>query len=160
MFVRYTKSMKSSKGVTLVEVLVSLSMLGIILVIISSIITLFFGSSGTVLNTTRATYLAEEGVELARFIRDDDWNEISSLTTDTAYYFEATPVSIGVTTTPQSIDEFTRSFTVSDLERDGNGDFVVSGGTSDPGGRVLTVTVTWGTESVELQSLITNIHNI
>lgn len=154
-------NMSNCRGITVVEALVGISILGVILVAISLTQTQFFAASGTVLNTVQATYLAEEGQELIRYLRDEDWNQLTALTNGTDYYFEVTGSDIDATTTPEVINGvFTRKFTLSALERDANDDFVESGGVSDTGGRVVTVTVSWGTESVSLSALVTNLHNI
>lgn len=153
--------MSNCRGITIVEALVGISILGIILVAISLTQTQFFAASGTVLNTTQATYLAEEGQEFVRYLRDEDWNQLSGLTNGTDYYFDVTSGDIDITATPEVINGvFTRHFTLSELKRDANDDFVESGGSSDTGGRVVTVTVSWGTESVSLSALVTNLHNI
>ena len=153
--------MNKCRGITVVEALVGISILGFVLVFVSMTQTVFFAASGKVLNTTKAMYLAEEGQELIRYVRDEDWDEIAALTVGTDYYFDVTSGDIATTTSPEVIDTiFTRKFVLNNLNRDANDDFVESGGSSDTGGRVVTVTVSWGTESTSLTALVTNIHDI
>lgn len=153
--------MKQSRGITIVEALVGLSILAVVLVFIVQTQTIFFASSGRALDVTQATYLAEEGQEFVRYLRDEDWAQLSGLANDTDHYFDVDAANISITTTPEVVnDTFTRSFSLSSLERDVNDDFVESGGTSDGGGRVVTVTISWEGESISLTSLVTNIHSI
>ena len=148
------------RGITIVESLIGLSILAFIIVFILLSVTLFQSSANLALSNTKATYLAEEGEEFARFIRDNNWATMSGLTSGTTYYFAPTASSIGVTTTPEVIGgTYTRSFTVQDTQRNGSGDFVESGGTANTGGKVVTVSVTWGAESVQFKSILVNINN-
>jgi competence protein ComGC len=145
------------QGITIVEVMVGLMILSMVLVFVVYTLNLFFTSSRFVLEDTKATYLAEEGLEFARFMRDNSWTSLSSLTTGTTYYFSVSGSSISATTTPEIISgAFTRSLTVSDLRRSASGDVVSSGGSVDTNGRVVTVTVTWDGESRQLQSILSD----
>ena len=124
------------QGITIVESLVGLSILAFIIVFILLSVTLFQSSANLALSNTKATYLAEEGEEFARFIRDNNWTTFSGLINGTTYYFAPSASSVGVTTTPEIIGgTYTRSFTVQDTQRNGFGDFVESGGTANTGGR-------------------------
>ena len=61
---------------------------------------------------TKALYLAEEGIEMLRYLRDDDWNYLeSSLNRDTIYYFDPSASDINVTGSPEIIDsDYYREF--------------------------------------------------
>lgn len=153
--------MKQNQGVTLVEALVGVAIVGIILVFVTYAQNQYFSASKTALQTTKATYLAEEGQEFLRYLRDEDWNQLESLTTGTTYYFDVGSGTIAVTAVPEVIDgTYARSFTLAPLSRDGSGDFVTSGGTDDPQSRVATVRVIGGAASTSLVAIVANVHNI
>ena len=152
---------KKYRGIALTEVILGAAVAGIILVGISHTLTLFLKASNGTLEQTKALYLAEEGHELLRYIRDENWNTLDGLTTGTTYYLTVSTTTIGTTTTPEVIDtDYTRSFVLNNLNRDSNDDFVESGGSSDPDSRIVTVTVSWGSKSVTLDSILTNIFDI
>ena len=146
-------------GITIIESLVGLSILSFIIVFIFYTMNLYFTASAMLLRDTKATYLAEEGQEFARFMRDSNWTTFSGLSTTTTYYFAVTSSSISATTTPQVIDSlYTRSFTLQFTKRNGSNDLVESGGSNDSSGRVATVNVVWGAESVQLKSVLENLN--
>lgn len=151
----------TSKGVSVIEVLVGVAILGVALVFISHTIALFASSELRVLEQTQALYLAEEGQEIMRYLRDEDWSNISNLTTGVTYYFDVATTSLATTNTVETINgTYTRSVVVESVRRDGNDDVVASGGTADPGSRVVTVTVSWGSDSVSLESILSNLYNL
>jgi hypothetical protein len=119
----------------------------------------FINSSHEVADETQALYLAEEGQELVRFIRDNDWTNISSLSIGVDYYLDIQTSDITTTATPEVIGRFTRSFSLEDVERDSDDD-IVSSGSVDSGSRYVTVSVEWGTpvRTVSLTSILTNIN--
>ncbi|MEX0931029.1 MAG: type II secretion system protein [Candidatus Paceibacterota bacterium] len=150
-----------NNGIALIEILVGIAIVGFVLVFVSHTITLFLSSSELVLQQSRAVYLAEEGQELVRYLRDEDWNTIADLTEGTTYYVSVSTTTISATTSPEIIDDlFTRSFVVEELLRDGNDDVVDSGGSVDQNGRIVTVDVSWNGESVNFVSIITNLYDL
>lgn len=145
-------------GISAVEVLVGVSILALILVFVTYGLVRLVDTGRLVAERTEALYLAEEGMELIRFVRDGDWDAFDNLTSGTTYYLDIDPTTIAFTSTPESIDEFTRSFEVEPVERNTNDDIVASG-TNDSGSSYVTVTVSWdgGIESVSLTSMLGNI---
>ena len=83
-------------GVSSIEILIGVSIAATILISASFAIVTFINTSHTISEKTQALYLAEEGIELARYIRDNDWVDISGLTTGNTYYFELTTSSIDI----------------------------------------------------------------
>jgi len=151
------------KGISLVEVVIGVAIAGLVIVFVSHTLTLFFASSEETLNRTQALYLAEEGQEILRYVRDEDWDTIGTdLSVGTTYYFYVSDTEIGTTTAPETVGDFARSFVLSNVARDNttDDDIVFSGGTNDAGSRFATTTVSWGSDSVSLFSLLTNIHGI
>lgn len=112
----------------------------------------------------QASYLAEEGVEAMRVIRDTSWSSnISSLTSNTTYYLSWNGTTWVSTTTNKFIDRtFERKVVLSDVNRDNSSkDIVTSGGTTDPNTKKVTVTVSWrngaSTTSKSLSAYLANI---
>ncbi len=149
------------RGIALIEILIGTSILTIVLSFISYTLLLFLDTSDLALEQTRALYLAEEGQEFLRYLRDEDWNTIADLTEGNTYYLSIATTTVSITSTPEVVDgTFTRTVVVDELRRDGDGDFVESGGTVDNGGRVITVTVSWNGKDVTLSSILTNLYDI
>jgi hypothetical protein len=135
---------KYSKGLSLVESIVA-----------SAVVSIFVGamvfSYSTLLRITnsnlesiKATFLIEEGVEAMKFFRDADWQNISSLTTGSNYYLNFNGSSWDIVTQESLIDDlFLRVLVLDDVFRDSNGELVQSGGTLDTGSKRLSVSVSW-----------------
>ena len=150
-----------SLGISSVEVLIGVGIFAMILILSTHALVRFISVGLDIADKTQALYLAEEGIELAHFIRDESWSSISNLSDNTDYYFNITGSDISTSTTPELIDSiFTRRFRVYPVERDANDDIVVSG-TDDPDSKYVTVTVTWGapTSTVSLTGIVANIQN-
>ncbi len=154
-----------TRGVTVVEVLVGVALFSVVLVFVMNALGLLFSNANFVREQTKATLLTMEGQEMVRAIRDGDWDDISALTTGTSYYLDIDPTTLALVTTPAEVIDstYTRTITVTSVYRDGSDDVVASsapGATVDIGSRYVTVTVSWGSESVSLTSILTNIFNI
>lgn len=153
--------LNNKSGIAIVEILIGTSILTIILAFISTTLVLFLDTSNLALEQTRALYLAEEGQEFLRYLRDEDWDTLATLTEGSTYYLTVATSTVTLTGSPEVIDGiYTRSVVVDELRRDGNDDMVSSGGTVDTGARTVTVTVSWGSKDVVLTSVLTNLYNI
>lgn len=153
-----------TKGFTVVEILIGLSLFVIIFLFIFETLTLFFANQNRLLESTQALYLAEAGQEYVRAIRDEDWDTFSSLDTGTTLYLGISTTTIATSTTPEVIDgKFTRSFVLWPAYRNGDDDLVASttaGAAADSESFMLTTAVTWGSgREVRLHSFIGNLHN-
>lgn len=148
------------RGISAVEVLIGVSILAVVFTAISFSIMQFVNTSRDVAERTQALFLAEETFEMVRFIRDEKWSHITDLSDGTTYYLQVSGGDIATSTTPEVIDQYTRSFIIESVERDGNDDIVTSG-TPDNNSKYITATVTWGNpvRSVSLTSIIADINN-
>jgi hypothetical protein len=89
---------------------------------------------------TQAVFHAHEGVDATRSIRDLEWKSLVNGAhglDDTLGYWEFSGVSEVIDTV------YTRTITVSDVERDGSGDIVLGGGTVDPRTKLVRSEVTY-----------------
>ncbi|OIP79663.1 MAG: hypothetical protein AUK21_03385 [Parcubacteria group bacterium CG2_30_48_51] len=94
----------------------------------------------------QAEYLAIELMEQVRFMRDGDWTNLSSLSSNTPYYLG----SGGPPWNPQMGSEtmlsiFSRSFTLSDICRDPitRDISTLAGCIADPDTKKVTATIQW-----------------
>ena len=148
------------KGFMTVEILVAISIITISVITATSVAQKSIYVSSQALHTTEAGFLLEEGAEAVRILRDNGWSNISALSTNANYYptFSASTWILSVT--PNNVDNFTRTVTIANVNRDNTQD-ISSTGTNDPGTKLVTVTVTWKeggvTVSKSLQFYIMNI---
>jgi type II secretory pathway pseudopilin PulG len=149
-----------TRGITAIEILVGVGIAAFILVFSVNAIMLFTNTSRDIAEQTQALYLAEEALEMVRFIRDDQWSKIGNLTDGTTYYLDVSPTVIGTTSVPEVIGVFTRSFVVDSVERNGSDD-IVGSGTEDPDSKYVTATVSWGSpvSTVSLTTILADINN-
>lgn len=150
------------RGVTSLEVVIGVSIAAIVLTFAVHSIMEFVNIGRTAGEKTKAIYLAEDGLELLRFIRDGDWGDISGLSANTTYYLSVSPAAVSVTTVPQTIDGYTRSFRISNVYRNSSDDIVASttsGAVVDAHSRYVTMTVAWDTptSTIALTSMLTEI---
>ncbi len=157
------KISNSTKGATLIEALIATSIIMAFFVALVSVHNTYLSSSFSDLFEVKATYLAEEGIEVVKGLRDASWTgNIASQTNDTPYYLDFVNSAWALTTTLLLIDsKFSRTVTFSAVGRNSSSDIVASGGTSDPNTRKVTVVVSWPlggiTATRSIETYITNI---
>jgi len=137
---------QNQKGALVVEALVATFIVTLILIISASAAAAGLSASRRALDKTQAAYLLEEGAEIVKIIRDEDWAGVSGLLENTDYYASFSGGIWALSTTPSTIDGFTRIFEVEEVVRDANDD-IDSSGTADDGTRLITVTVSWAISS-------------
>lgn len=150
-------------GMTSIEIVIGVSIAGIVLVYSMYAIMEFVNSARDISAKTEALYLAEDGLELVRYIRDNDWANISSLSVNNTHYLQVTTTTVQTTASPEIVDTFSRSFRIQNVYRNpGNEDIIASttgGAVVDTGSKYVTMTVSWGTpvKSVSLTTIIADI---
>ena len=136
-----------SKGIGLVEVIVSVSILTIIMIGLISAFNYYVGTGIRSTEKIQGALLAEETLEALRFLRDSGWSNIGDLTTGTPYHLEFTGVLWKATTTQIIIDgTFEQTFVVDDVYRRDSDDDIIpfSSGdakTLDPDTLLITVSI-------------------
>ena len=151
-----------SRGFGLIEIVVGSAILAVVLLAVSEYYQGSLRISRTTANLTQASFLLEEGVEVAKLFRDDGWANVGTPATGTTYYLSYTGTKWATSTTNVYIDGlFERTLTLSDVYRDASDDITTSGGTLDTGIRKATVAVSWreGT-STTTKSIDTYLANI
>ncbi|CAN5190571.1 hypothetical protein BH11PAT1_BH11PAT1_3350 [soil metagenome] len=155
-------SVKTS-GLTLVEVLISTAIIVGFLTTLMTVHNAYLNSSFSNLQSVKATYLGEEGIESIKGLRDASWTtNIKNLSNGTPYYLSFVSGAWTTTTTPSLIDsKFTRVIVFSSVNRDATNDITTTGGTLDLNAREVQVTVSWldheATSTRVLDTYITNI---
>jgi prepilin-type N-terminal cleavage/methylation domain-containing protein len=163
--VLYNKSMfrfKSKQaGITLVEVVVAIAIVGVMLAVVGFSVLAYLDARSKLLSNMKTMYLAEEGYEILRALRDEDWNTISGLAVDTTYYLSVSTTTLATTTAPEVIDaEYYRAFELKTAYRDGDDDLTDTPGTSDSETRIVKV-YAWGpTPTTTMTAILTNIKAI
>lgn len=160
---------KNNKGMGLIEIIIASSIVMASLVSIIGVYNSMVALSLRNTDTVQATLLAEEGVEIARILRDKGWANIASSTEGSIYSFywnnaSSTWVS---TTTIISSDFFERRVVYSPVYRNSSFDIVPTsfdpGVSVDTNSKKVTVTVTWpvaqGTSSKSIEAYIFNTFN-
>ncbi len=131
---------KRLKGFTLLEMIVSLGFIAILLAGASEVFYLSLNIVDRSRQYTTAELLAHDLLELVVSKRNEDWNSMVA----GEYYFVDDPVE-GITfaTGTETIDEFTRSVFITEVQRNGSGNIVESGGTVDSDTFKVEAVVTW-----------------
>jgi type II secretory pathway pseudopilin PulG len=151
-------------GFSLVEIIIGSAILATSIVAIIGVMGWFTELAPRTTPRLQASFLAEEGIEAVRTIRDRGWTtDISPLNNNTAYYLNWNGTAWRATTTFSMVDnQFVRTFELDPVYRDGSFDIAESG-SSDANSRLVTVNVSWfdkgATSTKTLQSYIFNTQN-
>lgn len=150
---------KNIGGQSVVEIVVALAIF--LIIAGSSMVTILGALSISKLGEeeAQATMVAVEGLEAVASIKNQSWEILSEGTyglTNTNGYWEFNGESdVDVS------NKFTRSITISSVQRDGNGDIVGEGGTVDADTYAVTSTVNWDfsvsrQKEIEISTYLTN----
>lgn len=159
-------SVNYKKGSALVEILVAVFIFSAILGSLITASSMYLRGAGDSLRSAKGAYLAQEGVEAIKIMRDTGWSNISTLNNNTDYYLyfdtsSSTNNTWKATSTISTIDSiFDRTFKLYSVNRDSNGRVVLNGGTLDSNTREVNVSVSWklkgATTTKVLSTYITN----
>jgi Tfp pilus assembly protein PilV len=131
-----------NRGFMMVEVIIAVSIIVVSVLAIMAVAQKSIYVSRQALHVSQATFLLEEGAEVVRILRDNSWNNISSLVNATDYY-PSFSESWSLSTTPSVVGIFTRKVNIASVNRDAStGDISVSG-IDDAGTKLITITVSW-----------------
>ena len=138
-------------GFMVVEVLIAASIITISILASMAVAQKSVYISRQSFHATQAAFLLEEGAEAVRILRDNAWVNISSLTSGATYYlkFSGGTWITSATSADGIAGIFTRAVIFTAVNRDTSvgtntsKDIVNSGGTDDPGTKLVTETVSW-----------------
>lgn len=135
------------RGFGLLEIVIAVSIISATIFSLSFVFIISSRLEGESLNKTRANFIAEEGLEALRFLRDKSWSaNLGGLAAGTTYYlsFATTTSTWSIGTLGSEIDNlFLRKVTVENVSRNSSDDIVNSGGTQDPDTKKINVSVEW-----------------
>lgn len=155
----------SRRGFVLVEAVVTAAIIAVVLSSVVGALLLTLRASLGQTAKTQSLFLAEEGLEAVRIMRDDSWStQIASHTSGVKFYLTFDGTTWRATSENVFIDDtFERSVVFGDVYRDSNQSIVSSGGTLDNDTKKVTVSVSWSdmgaTTTRSLSSYLTNVFN-
>lgn len=159
-----TYSSFRQQGITLIEVVVAVGIVAVAIVAIGFSVNAFVDARSALLHNARAVYLAEEGYEILRAVRDDSWNTLDALSINNTHYLDVSTTTLAISGTPEVIDGiYYRSFEFTAVYRDGNDDVTASttpGATIDNDMLEVEVSVFGPTGTSSMTALISNIYAI
>lgn len=142
------------KGFGIIEILVATTVITISLVSLMNVIRVSTSVSSESFRKIKAEFLAEEGIEVVKILRDDSWaSNISTLTSGTTYYpvFNIASSTWSLSTSsPGVIDNiYDREIIFSDVYRRDSDDDIIDESSSDAktldiGTKKITSRVSWG----------------
>jgi len=151
-------------GIGLVEAVVVVSIISVAFAAVLGSAVFFLRAGIMSGDRAQAIYLAEEGVESVRFLRDQSYStNITPRIGTGVWYVEPTTGGVSATTTNNLIfGSFTRTVELEEVYR-GNSDDIVDvsagvWGVLDPGTAQLTVRVTWPGGNIERVTYVTDLY--
>jgi len=157
---------RKTKGFGLVEAIIGAVIIATSVIGIFATFQIALSLSGESLYRSQGAFLAEEGVEIMKALRDISWSsKIAGLSPGTTYYLSfATSTGWSTALTPQVVDGlFYRSLVIENVLRNTITQDISTTGTLDSDTRKITVTVSWkrtnATSSQIISTYITNLFN-
>ena len=140
--------LRRPSGFGLLEIVIAVSIIGAVVFALSSVFLMSNKLETRASNQIRATFLAEEGLEILRFLRDESWSgHLANLNIATTYYLSFNAADSArkiITSNPGLIDGlFALSFVVEAVNRDVSDNIVTSGGSPDANTKKFSVSVSW-----------------
>ena len=154
---RFQLSKLNADGFGLVEVIVGASIISASLVLIIFVFQGIIGLSQDNLRGVQAAFLAEEGLEVVRSLRNQDWQNLTNLTTETDYGLTFSLVSgWQIDTEITLIDNlFDRRFRLKEVYRDANNQIATTG-TLDPESYQIISSVAWNNGQATSTKVVTS----
>lgn len=154
---------RTRQGFSIIEVLVGASIISFVLVGMIAAFGNFLRLGDQSVRLAQATFLLEETAEVLRLLRDDDWDNISTLSLNSDHFLDFNGSSWSVTDQNVYVDgAFERKFQLSAVNRDGSDDISPTG-TNDPDTRLVTTSVSWkrgsATTTRQISFYLTNMFN-
>ncbi len=154
---------RQDQGQSLAEILVGLGVAAIIITSAVGALVLTLRSNLKSVTMRTAVSLEQELMDEVRSTAEGKWQNLYGVGTkgsSTAYYIAktGTPPTLTVTSSTEQVVSdnitYTRFFSIENVNRDGSGNIVSSGGTEDPSTQKITVIVRWpiGPDTSEIQA--------
>lgn len=160
------KKLKTQKGISIIEVLVAIAIIGLVITIFIEISTFSIQNTTRLQESQQAGILAQEAIEATRNFRDaTDWTAdgLGSLATGTTtpYHPEkatGTPHIWELISGAETINNFTRKIIIEKVSRDSNDNIenTYNSSNEDPDTRKIKAVVSWPQGKTELTTYLTN----
>ena len=156
---------KSIRGISLIEMLVSISVIAVTLTSLLGLASFSLKITILIRQTSQANYISQEIMEQIRNIRNEtSWSAdgIGTLVMGADYYVQKTgsPWQWQLIQGTETVNGFTKKAIFENVMRDGTDNIVESGGADDPNTKKVTATVSWEergrSHSIELITYLTN----
>src|SRR5665811_1850287 len=131
------KKFFKNKGFMTVEVLIGISIITISILASMAVAQKSIYVSRQAFHFTQANFLLEEGAEVVRIARDNNWSNISALTLGTDYYLLFSSGSWSLSSTPSTVGIFTRKINIENVNRDNITNDISGTGTVDNGTKLV-----------------------
>src|SRR3989344_1040687 len=153
---------KTSRGFSMVEAVIAIAIAGSFIVVLAAVNTIYIKISLSQSFKIQAAFLAEEGLEVMRYLGDDSWtSNIALMSNGADYFLTFSGTNWATTTTLTYVGIFDRRIRLSEVYRDAADNITVTGGALDPNTRLLTATVSWpeheATSTKVVSTYITNL---
>lgn len=150
------------KGFGIIEVVVGSAIILSVVLVSSFAFTKFIQGSRSALDSLKANYCLEEGVEALKFLRDQSYSKnIATLSAGTKYYLVWNGSWATSTSGTLYDGKFERYVSADPVYRDPQGHIVTSGGTLDDQTKKISANVLWnsgnGTTSRNISFYLVNI---
>jgi len=151
---------KLVSGSGMVEILVAVFIFSVVLGSLITVSNTYLSGAEENLRSLKGAYLAEEGIEAVKIIRDTSWVTINNLSNNTDYYLyfdtsSSTNNTWKATSTASVTDLFfTRTFKLNSVNRDQSGRIVSSGGTLDTNSKKIIVSVSWQSKGLIINKIL------
>lgn len=144
---------KNNQGQSLIEVLLAIAIFGILIAGSVSLSLHYFSNIMRAQELLQADKIVNNTFEAVQSISYNDWNDLTNGNhglTNTNGYWEFNGTS------DQINNKYTRTITISSLERDDNDcSFVESGGTTDPDTKQVDLNLVWQSSQINIEKNFT-----
>jgi Tfp pilus assembly protein PilV len=137
------------KGQALIEILIGLFVAGILISAATAAVVMALRSNLETKNFQTASALSQKLIDDVKTVAESDWHNIYNFTKgpDTQYYVAASGTALvilpGTATTTVSNITYAQFFSIENVNRDGAGNIVTSGGAEDPSTQKIISRVRW-----------------
>ncbi len=160
---KYELGIKNNEqGVGIIDIVISVTIITIALFSIIQLVVLGVRLQRESDERTRAIYLAEEGMEAVRLLRDQSWSSsINPLLLDTDYFPVVSSSQWVLSTTDPGLigGLYTRTVRFGRVFRNDATDDIAPSGTEDPNTREVKVRVFWGGTGAKSYEIVTYLTN-
>jgi len=143
---------KTPRGQSTIEILIAIVVFVVLATDTFLLVSVPELSTATSIGRDRASFLATQGLEASRTIKDDQW---ANLTLGVHGLVQVAGNWQFSGTNDLTDNLYLRTITVSPVNRDGSNNITSSGGTLDPRTRKVTVTVSWNGGVLPLPRTVT-----